>query len=201
MATNYTTNYDLCQWEPTDPVIRTDFNADNAKLEAALSSLEKRVSMLCRVVPNLAYYIGQLGITKAQNCQYYMIPKNMLCQAFFDGDMIDCTGGALIQDGKLILNGAGATGSMTTANLLVYDTNWTQARLWIGYSGGNLSIQLNGQPMEYVRSYSGIRNSSIEWEQEYIWNGIGTNSVQITLNLDCGTYSSMTVYSYAVLLF
>ena len=32
MATNYTTNYDLCQWEPTDPVIRTDFNADNAKL-------------------------------------------------------------------------------------------------------------------------------------------------------------------------
>ena len=40
MATNYTTNYQLNQWEPTDPVIRTDFNADNAKIEAALAQLQ-----------------------------------------------------------------------------------------------------------------------------------------------------------------
>ena len=26
MASNYTTNYQLNQWEPTDPVFRTDFN-------------------------------------------------------------------------------------------------------------------------------------------------------------------------------
>ena len=36
MATNQTTNYQLNQWEPTDQVLRTDFNADNAKLDAAL---------------------------------------------------------------------------------------------------------------------------------------------------------------------
>ena len=36
MSTNYTENFDLCQWEPTDPVLRTDFNADNAKIDAAL---------------------------------------------------------------------------------------------------------------------------------------------------------------------
>ena len=30
MATNYTTNYKLNQWEPTDPVLRMDFNDDNA---------------------------------------------------------------------------------------------------------------------------------------------------------------------------
>ena len=29
MATNQTTNYQLNQWEPTDQVLRTDFNADN----------------------------------------------------------------------------------------------------------------------------------------------------------------------------
>ena len=40
MATNYTTNYQLNQWEPTDQVLRTDFNADNAKLDAALKTLE-----------------------------------------------------------------------------------------------------------------------------------------------------------------
>ena len=38
MASNYTTNYNLCQWEPTDQVQRTDFNADNAKLDAALAT-------------------------------------------------------------------------------------------------------------------------------------------------------------------
>ena len=36
MAANQTANYDLNQWEPTDQVLRTDFNADNAKLDAAL---------------------------------------------------------------------------------------------------------------------------------------------------------------------
>ena len=36
MSTNHTTNYDLCQWEATDQVLRTDFNQDNAKSDAAL---------------------------------------------------------------------------------------------------------------------------------------------------------------------
>ena len=40
MATNHTTNYQLNQWEPTDQVLRTDFNADNAKLDAALAGLD-----------------------------------------------------------------------------------------------------------------------------------------------------------------
>ena len=37
MAANQTTNYQLNQWEPTDQVLRTDFNTDNAKLDAALA--------------------------------------------------------------------------------------------------------------------------------------------------------------------
>lgn len=36
MASNHTENYGLCQWEATDQVLRTDFNADNAKVDAAL---------------------------------------------------------------------------------------------------------------------------------------------------------------------
>ena len=43
MATNQTTNYQLNQWEPTDQVLRTDFNADNAKLDAALKTLSNQV--------------------------------------------------------------------------------------------------------------------------------------------------------------
>ena len=38
MATNHTTNYQLCQWEATDKVLRTDFNQDNQKIDAALKA-------------------------------------------------------------------------------------------------------------------------------------------------------------------
>ena len=38
MSTNHTENYGLSQWEATDSVLHTDFNADNAKLDAALKA-------------------------------------------------------------------------------------------------------------------------------------------------------------------
>ena len=40
MASNYTANYGLCQWEAADSFIRTEFNQDNAKIDAALKDLE-----------------------------------------------------------------------------------------------------------------------------------------------------------------
>jgi len=38
MASNYTSNYGLCQWQASDKVLRTEFNADNARIDAALAS-------------------------------------------------------------------------------------------------------------------------------------------------------------------
>ena len=39
MASGQTANYQLNQWEAEDKVLRTEFNADNAKLDAALAEL------------------------------------------------------------------------------------------------------------------------------------------------------------------
>ena len=36
---NYTSNYQLHQWEASDRVARADFNADNQKLDAALAAI------------------------------------------------------------------------------------------------------------------------------------------------------------------
>lgn len=36
---NTTTNYQLSQWEPSDRVMRTDFNDNNAKIDAALKAI------------------------------------------------------------------------------------------------------------------------------------------------------------------
>lgn len=53
MASNYTEKYKLCQWEETDAVLRTDFNQDNAKLEAALKALQDS-----KAEKDLCYLIG-----------------------------------------------------------------------------------------------------------------------------------------------
>ena len=46
MASNHTTNYNLNQWEATDKVLRTEFNADNAKIDAALKANADAVDSL-----------------------------------------------------------------------------------------------------------------------------------------------------------
>ena len=38
VASNYTTNYQLNQWEAGDQVLRTEFNQDNQKIDGALKS-------------------------------------------------------------------------------------------------------------------------------------------------------------------
>ncbi|MBE6972705.1 MAG: hypothetical protein E7440_02345 [Ruminococcaceae bacterium] len=43
MATNQTQNYALSQWELSDSVVMADFNADNQKVDAALTNLNQRI--------------------------------------------------------------------------------------------------------------------------------------------------------------
>ena len=41
---NYTEHYQLHQWEPGDPFLRTDFNEDLAKIDAALSQFSGTIT-------------------------------------------------------------------------------------------------------------------------------------------------------------
>lgn len=54
MASNYTEHYGLCQWEATDQVLRTEFNEDNAKIDAALEGLKS----ICNCQFYFQSYIG-----------------------------------------------------------------------------------------------------------------------------------------------
>jgi len=74
MASNYTEHYNLCQWEPTDQFVRTDFNEDNAKIDAALHGLSEAAtehSNLLQRCGNCQIYTttyignGQYGYDKA----------------------------------------------------------------------------------------------------------------------------------------
>lgn len=61
MASNYTENYGLCQWEATDQVLRTEFNEDNAKIDTELLNLREKNAALEDLVQ------------KCGNCQIYTI--------------------------------------------------------------------------------------------------------------------------------
>ena len=80
MASNYTSNYGLCQWEPSDKVLRSEFNGDNAKLDAAIKAVDSRVdgkasnsalNSLKNTVNSLSTTITGQGNTleKKGNCQ------------------------------------------------------------------------------------------------------------------------------------
>ena len=61
MASNYTENYGLCQWETTDQVLRTEFNEDNAKMDATLKELADKDRELEETVSSHTAAISKLG--------------------------------------------------------------------------------------------------------------------------------------------
>ena len=66
MASNYTSNYGLCQWEATDQVLRTEFNEDNVKVDTALDTLEQTVTQQGEQLAAQSATIAKLG-----NCELY----------------------------------------------------------------------------------------------------------------------------------
>lgn len=44
MASSYTENFGLCQWEATDQVVRTEFNENNRTIDESLSKLQEAVN-------------------------------------------------------------------------------------------------------------------------------------------------------------
>ena len=87
MATNYTEHYELNQWEPTDQVLRTDFNADNAKLDAALTDLAETAALLeasvvklgnCRVETMSYVGTGTYGAEAPNTLTFSARPKFLI---------------------------------------------------------------------------------------------------------------------------
>ena len=73
MSSQKTEHYELNQWLATDQVLRTDFNADNAKIDAALDTLAGQVAEkadtagLDALSSTVAGHTTQLG--KLGNCE------------------------------------------------------------------------------------------------------------------------------------
>ena len=69
MASNYTTNYGLCQWEAGDQFVRSEFNQDNAKIDAALKSVADTAAQGDQAVKEQAQAWAQAAQSSAQAAQ------------------------------------------------------------------------------------------------------------------------------------
>ena len=77
MATNQTANYDLNQWLSTDQVLRTDFNTDNAKLDAALAGLAETAAEKAdqSALDALAVSKAEQSVVDALSAQVAALPR------------------------------------------------------------------------------------------------------------------------------
>ena len=93
MPANHTPNYNLNQWEPEDRVLRTDFNADNAKIDAAVQAVDLKAEALSQSKADRSELEAETqareaadnaiqatlsahakSMTKLGNCQIYVVP-------------------------------------------------------------------------------------------------------------------------------
>lgn len=76
-STNKTENFSLNQWVGTDPVLMEDFNADNAKIDAALQSL---VSGQLKMAVGSYYGNGTFGASNPSSLSFDFVPSVVIIQ-------------------------------------------------------------------------------------------------------------------------
>ena len=99
MAT-YTENYHLYQWVPEDNFLRTDFNTDFQKIDAALAEVEALAGSKCSVVAGT--YSGNNAESREINLGFQPVAV-MLENSFGKRPAVDFNmyGGLAVQGGSL----------------------------------------------------------------------------------------------------
>ena len=157
MATNQTTNYQLNQWEPTDQVLRTDFNADNAKVDAALASKANQTALdklsgsledLSQRTDMLETQIVKCGTCKLESFSYVGTGDNVTTLQFTHKPLLFAIQGA---DG-ILWAGVSSGKSISVIqgiNVYIGDSTvyWEGAQVSI--SGLNASYQMNEAGISY----------------------------------------------------
>ena len=74
-STNKTANLQLNQWVGTDPVLMADFNADNAKIDAAVQNINNAIALLPHVAAGKYTGTGNYGSENKNRLQFDFVPK------------------------------------------------------------------------------------------------------------------------------
>ena len=154
MASNYTTNYQLNQWEPTDAVQRVEFNQDNAKVDAALKSLSEQVvqkanqsalNTLISAVNQKADASTVSGLSQTVTSHTAQLASRGNCQIYYTSYVGDGTGGE---------------NAPTTVNF-----PYKPLFVMVGRSGGSTVIAIRGMETAYRRQ-AGQATLDVIWGEK-----------------------------------
>lgn len=121
MASEYTTNYGLCQWVPEDNFIRSEFNEDNMKIDAAIKAAHTEANTAAAAAQAaadraladlilLSCNVYNLILQNHYNGKYSGYRKALLMDGFIDSGQIDTLTPGLCVDTSnrsLLLDGTG----------------------------------------------------------------------------------------------
>ena len=153
MASNYTTNYQLNQWEAGDQVLRTEFNQDNQKIDTALAGLAGQNEELeaalaaavagagnCQMELFTYTWTGTYGTGNSTQIQFAQIPDAFVIV----GDMAVVLGRGGVEGGLLATDDATYSGSFISG----IAGTWNGSRLSLA-NGVNARYQMNSKDSEY----------------------------------------------------
>lgn len=196
MSTNHTTNYQLSQWEPEDKVLRTDFNADNAKIDTALAFLDV-------AAVNLAHQASYTALQNYVANHQIKQGRAMLCGDFTNPSMYTITGDAVIANGALTLTEAGKTATATTGRLALAGPRWHKAMLWVHHNVADVTASINGRAMTLKSAdftCSPVKKETVSELFFVLDSPEGESYGQVSLHLSC-TRNPVTVYDWFAFFF
>ena len=143
MASGYTTNYGLCQWQGVDAFLREEFNQDNAKIDAALKAAEERAEEKAQAAETKA----DRALSGLEDQSYNVY--NLILQNDYEGKYTGYKK-ALLYDGFLDESGiASRDDTLALGRMRLCLDSTGQASLTTAY-GGNFSYTSTTSPSKSV---------------------------------------------------
>lgn len=136
MPSNFTEHYNLSQWEKTDKILMEDFNADNAKLDAALAC-HPSAELICAatVEDETATRVG-LDVSQVDWSRYFMLYLSVHKDT--RGSLTITTNQGDCHSMRLFNGGANNENSMS----YFYEAMDVRALFFVGYSGSTAPVLL-----------------------------------------------------------
>ena len=216
MSTNHTRNYALSQWEASDQVVRTDFNTDNAKIDAALKRQEGQLLG----VPALGRNLYNLFLRQKRAGQDVSWMSGLVYDDFTDGSKIESLGEGMSRSTSercihfTPVNGQLSASLVTTTQKL--PMAYAHAVVWVRhsiaqtpvverwYSGANqwraLECDRNGSDY-WSATITGERCAEGVFFQPFSMNGTESVKLRITLTaLDAASLWPVKLYDFGCML-
>ena len=184
MASGYTSNYGLCQWQPGDKFLREEFNQDNEKIDTALERMEGKAERALSGLEAVDYNIYNLLLQNNYDGKYTGYKKALLFDGFTDENGVaGASGGIVVSNGAAWLYRSGQSslslGSYGTGTDYYGESVEVTAQRAGRLTGFTCKIR-NGMSIEHGPSIEAIlyRNGQQVLAQEFTASVIPPNTSQ-----------------------